>query len=233
MGSLFPFPFSAPTFFLVKPTISWEYTLKKKKSEKTSNCHLCACHFISLWKMRQPYSESKCFLKSFQVSFHSVQRQSLYSSYGLWTRSSEWRCWKRATGKLKGLVCIKYPRYRNGKWAAVCAQIVAAWCKPCSSPHLSVLWHRITPGHSLSFDITQAHLQALWRFSEHAATTQVLSPASVSGEAAAGNTCKATCLNTRGKLSTLPTVPQSVQIQSRYSLHLHKLQMVSFLTYFG
>lgn len=67
------------------------------------------------------------------------------------------------------------------------------------SPPVSV----VAPYHtwSPSFDITQAHLQTLWCLSEHAVTTQVLSPASVSGEAAAGNICKATGLDTQGKLT--------------------------------
>lgn len=58
---------------------------------------------------------------------------------------------------------------------------------------------------SPSFDITYAHLQALWCIYEHAVTIQVLSPASVSGEAAAGNTRKATRFITQSKPSTLPT----------------------------
>lgn len=73
--------------------------------------------------------------------------------------------------------------------------------------HVLLLHSIVGPYHtwSPSFDITHSHLQALWCFSEHTGIIQVLSPASVSYEAAVGNTCKATCSITQSKPSTLPT----------------------------
>lgn len=78
------------------------------------------------------------------------------------------------------------PWHSNGQWQQYVPKKVAAGCKFCSSPHVSVLWdlsHLVTNLLTL--------LILICTLCDVFLTAQVLSPASGGSEAAVGNTRRA------------------------------------------